>query len=94
MNQKDIAKLAYFKDTEEDEIRARQLLNGIIKEARIAQAAISLYSAYGKLHDGLSDMIEGGRLTEADIPDDYKWLIFMLKGECNQAMNKAERGAT
>lgn len=34
--------------------------------------------AYGKLHDGLSDMIEEGRLTEADIPDDYQWLVESL----------------
>ena len=30
------------------------------------------------LHDGLSDMIEGGRLTEAAIPDDYRWLVDSL----------------
>lgn len=34
--------------------------------------------AYHKLHDGLSDMIEGGRLTEGDIPDDYRWLVESL----------------
>jgi hypothetical protein len=33
---------------------------------------------YGKLHDGLSDMIESGRLTEAHIPDDYQWLVATL----------------
>jgi predicted protein tyrosine phosphatase len=38
--------------------------------------------AYEKLHDGLSDMIEGGRLTEADIPDDYQWLVETLVN-CN-----------
>ena len=32
-----------------------------------------LRSAYQTLHDGLSDMIEGGRLTPAVIPDDYQW---------------------
>ena len=31
-------------------------------------------SGYRALHDGLSDMIEGGRLTEGMIPDDYQWL--------------------
>ena len=39
----------------------------------------SLLSHYRKLHDGLSDMIESGRLTEADIEDDYQWLVHMLE---------------
>jgi len=34
--------------------------------------------AYHKLHDGLSNMIEGGRLTVDDIPDDYHWLVETL----------------
>ena len=34
--------------------------------------------AYRKLHDSLSDMIEGGRLDESDIPDDYKALVEAL----------------
>jgi hypothetical protein len=29
---------------------------------------------YRTLFDGLSNMIEEGRLSEADIPDDYHWL--------------------
>jgi hypothetical protein len=29
---------------------------------------------YRTLFDGISDMIEDGRLSEADIPDDYLWL--------------------
>lgn len=33
---------------------------------------------YAELHDGLSDMIESGRLTAADIPDDYEWLVESL----------------
>jgi len=33
---------------------------------------------YRDLADGLSDMIEGGRLTESDIPDDYAWLVELL----------------
>jgi hypothetical protein len=37
-----------------------------------------LLAAYGKLHDGLSEMIEEGRLREADIPDDYQWLVKQL----------------
>jgi hypothetical protein len=38
-----------------------------------------LLAMYQKLHDGLSDMIEGGRLNESDIPDDYKWLVDSLE---------------
>ena len=34
--------------------------------------------AYGKLHDGLSEMIEEFRLRESDIPDDYQWLVTSL----------------
>jgi hypothetical protein len=33
---------------------------------------------YSKLHDGLSDMVEGGRLKGASIPDDYQWLVVTL----------------
>ena len=36
----------------------------------------------GGLHDMLSDMIEGGRLTEGDIPDDYAALVEQLE-QCN-----------
>lgn len=35
-------------------------------------------ATYRKLADGLSDMVEGGRLREADIPDDYQWLVATL----------------
>lgn len=33
---------------------------------------------YRRLHEMLSDMIEGGRLTEADCPDDYEALVEQL----------------
>lgn len=41
-----------------------------------------LLDAYFTLHDMLSDMIEGGRLTEGDIPDDYTALVEQLE-QCN-----------
>lgn len=47
-------------------------------------------TAQEKLHDGLSDMIEGGRLTEADIPEDYDWLVKSLIAVAND--NTLERG--
>lgn len=33
---------------------------------------------YKELHDGLSDMIESGRLKRADIPEDYAWIVETL----------------
>ena len=39
---------------------------------------MDLLASYRRLHDGLSDMIEGGRLTADDIPDDYRWLAHSL----------------
>jgi predicted protein tyrosine phosphatase len=46
-------------------------------EARIVQLRAER-DAYHALHDGLSDMIESGRLTQQDIPDDYEWLVESL----------------
>ena len=40
-------------------------------------------SNYAALHDGLSDMIEGGRLRKEHIPDDYRWLVETLAGLAN-----------
>ncbi len=33
---------------------------------------------YRALHDGLSNMVEEGRLKQRDIPDDYHWLVESL----------------
>ncbi len=33
---------------------------------------------YQGLHDGMSEIIEGGRLDETDLPDDYVWLVESL----------------
>lgn len=38
----------------------------------------STVEAYRRLADGLSDMVEEGRLNEGDIPDDYQWLVEQL----------------
>jgi hypothetical protein len=35
----------------------------------------AVLAKYRALHDGISDMIEGGRLKPSDIPDDYQWLL-------------------
>lgn len=34
---------------------------------------------YRNLADGLSDLVEEGRLQIGDIPDDYQWLVSLLK---------------
>ena len=52
------------------------LLRESIIQTRTAPATNDKH--YHKLHDGLSDMIEGGRLKASDIPDDYQWLIETL----------------
>lgn len=38
----------------------------------------ALLNVYRGLADGLSDMVKGGRLPEASIPDDYSWLVTTL----------------
>lgn len=43
-----------------------------------APAELARLAAYEKLHDGLSEMIEGGRLRADAIPDDYAWLVESL----------------
>lgn len=37
-----------------------------------------LLADYRELHDRLSHMIEGGRLREGCIPNDYRWLVETL----------------
>lgn len=45
---------------------------------RTRSALQLMLEQYGRLHDALSDAIEGGRLTEADVPDDYQALVSLL----------------
>lgn len=52
-----------------------------------------LLQRYTALHDGLSDMIEGGRLTLEMIPDDYDWLLLTLL-DANGIANKIETAKT
>lgn len=51
-----------------------------------------LLEAYFDLHDMLSDMIEGGRLTKADIPDDYQALLEQID-RCNKAYDEFQEEA-
>lgn len=60
-------------------------------EQRIADFT-ELVGAYRRLHDRLSDMIEGGRLLEQDIPSDYTWLVQALEALAHAAFD--ENGVT
>lgn len=44
----------------------------------IREALDNLRDHYGRLHDALSDCIEAGRLTAAELPDDYAALVELL----------------
>jgi hypothetical protein len=52
----------------------------------------ALLQHYRQLHDGLPEMIEDGRLTEAKIADDYRWLVATLLRA--NAIANAEEEAT
>ncbi len=44
----------------------------------------AVLESYQRLHDGLSDMVEGGRLAVSDIPNDYQWLVESLASLANR----------
>lgn len=47
-----------------------------VEEAKpMPEEAVPLYR---ELADGLSDMVEGGRLGEGEIPEDFAWLVGLL----------------
>ncbi len=52
-------------------------------------ALCQMQAAYGRLHDALSDCIEGGRLTAAVLPDDFEAIDSLLFGDCNTADHSA-----
>jgi hypothetical protein len=54
----------------------------------LLEALEAMRQKYGKLHDFLSDCIENGRLTEAEIPDDYQAISGALC-ECLEADTQA-----
>ena len=47
--------------------------------AELVAAANLHRNKSGRLHDFVSDTIEGGRLTPADIPDDYDAFVLALE---------------
>lgn len=47
--------------------------------AQDARAALATHSIYKRLHDILSDAIEGGRLTAAELPGEYAAIAQMLE---------------
>lgn len=48
------------------------------EEAQAHALPLATMQLYRRLADGLSDMVEEGRLCEGDIPDDYRWLVELL----------------
>lgn len=61
----------------------------IWKAADLEKALRDMRAAYGRLHDFLSDAIEGGRLKESDLPDDYQAIVAQLEA-CAAADHKAK----
>lgn len=59
------------------------------KAADLEEALRDMRAAYGRLHDFLSDAIEGGRLKESDLPDDYQSIVAQLE-ICAAADHKAK----
>lgn len=49
-------------------------LNRAIVDDTLGEAAGGVATSYLELHDGLSDMIDGGRLSSDVVPDDFEWL--------------------
>lgn len=59
--------------------------------AALKAALRQMRAAYGRLHDFLSDTIEGGRLKESDLPDDYQAIVEQLAGPCCDANERAKK---
>lgn len=70
----------------------QRLSNQIHHTADLRKALQAMVTAYGTLHDRLSDLIEDGKLTvlKQTLPDDYRWLVDHLAGSANRAMAQAE----
>lgn len=71
-----------------DEAEANALLFAAAPDTLAALE--QMQEAYGRLHDFISDAIEEGRLTEADIPDDYAAFVEQLAEPCNAASEAAK----
>jgi hypothetical protein len=71
------------KEEHEDLIRRTGEFIEAHKAARsmpgVLAALKDMRAAYGRLHDFISDAVEGGRLQEADLPDDYKAIVDQLE---------------
>ncbi len=67
---------AIYRDNGESESN----LKLISAAPELLEGCVSAHRDWGTLHDMILDMIEGGRLTEAMIPDDYMALTSALVG--------------
>lgn len=52
--------------------------------AGLTDGSTQIATSYTDLHEGLSDMVESGCLTEQSIPDDYQWLADSLAHLANR----------
>lgn len=62
-----------------------QLQEGDILSALEARAI----ERWQELHNMVSELVESGKIKEADLPDDYRALVRKLE-QCVQAENKAD----
>lgn len=58
--------------------------DGITNDFKVKERVPLEVGSLIKLYDGMRDMVEGGRITLGDIPDDYGWLVLTLD-ECTAA---------
>lgn len=61
----------------------------IWRAADLEKALRDMRTAYGRLHDFVSEAIEEGRLKEGDIPDDYQAIVSQLMA-CDVVDQKAK----
>jgi predicted RNA-binding Zn-ribbon protein involved in translation (DUF1610 family) len=103
LNRMEGADCRFYSDDERNSIEKKiEQVEAILEDLdlQLIEAAAELLAAlksmrklYGDLHDGLSDMVEGGRLTEAKVPDDYRWVVDSLSN-CIEADQLAEKAIT
>lgn len=60
------------------ELQVVRLCDELVRLERLTERDKGALWAYRALHDCISDMVEGGRLTAADCPDDYQAVVTLL----------------
>ncbi len=59
-------------------VDARADHNRAVVDETLAEVWSGVATTYAALHEGLANMIDSGRLIEADIPDDFAWFVDSL----------------